>query len=57
MFVRRGSGVPAVGAGWTAPIAGSNKHRFYTVLGKPPINSAAAAVRAAIVAEHKAGER
>jgi len=26
---------------------------FYTVLGKPPINSAAGAVRAAIVAENR----
>ena len=39
---------------WTSAIEGSTKRRFYTVLGKPPINSAADAVRAAIVAEHKA---
>lgn len=38
---------------WTAPMEGTTKRRFYTVLGKPPINSAADAVRAAIVAEHR----
>jgi hypothetical protein len=41
---------------WTSPIEGSTKRRFYTVLGKPPINSAADAVRAAIVAEHRSGD-
>jgi hypothetical protein len=38
---------------WTARIESSTKRRFYTVLGKPPINSAADAVRAAIVQEHR----
>ena len=38
---------------WTSPIEGDRKRRIYTVLGKPPIKSAADAVRAAIVAEHK----
>lgn len=38
---------------WTSAIEGSTKRRFYTILGKPPINSAADAVRAAIVAESK----
>lgn len=36
---------------WSSPIEGSPKRRIYTVLGVPPINSAADAVRAAIVAE------
>jgi len=42
---------------WSSAIDGSTKRRFYTVLGKPPISSAADAVRAAIVAEHKGGAR
>lgn len=42
---------------WTSPVEGSAKRRFYTVLGKPPINSAADAVRAAIIAEHKSPTR
>lgn len=38
---------------WSSPIEGSDRRRFYAVLGVPPINSAHDAVRAAIVAEHK----
>jgi hypothetical protein len=39
---------------WTTVVGveGSPKPRLYTVLGKPPVNSAADAVRAAIVGEH-----
>jgi hypothetical protein len=40
---------------WSSPIEGSTKRRFYAVLHVPPIESAADAVRAAIVADHKAG--
>lgn len=36
---------------WTATIEGSEKRKFYTVLGAPPVNSAQDAVRAAIVAD------
>jgi hypothetical protein len=42
---------------WTSAIESSTKRRFYAVLGKPPINSAADAVRAAIVAEQRANKR
>lgn len=38
---------------WSSSIDGSDRRRFYAVLGVPPINSAADAVRAAIVAEHR----
>jgi len=38
---------------WTAPVEGSNNRRIYTMLGKPPIKSAAEAVRAAIAAESR----
>lgn len=41
---------------WSSSIEGSDRRRFYAVLGKPPINSAADAVRASIVADYKAGE-
>jgi hypothetical protein len=38
---------------WSSPIEGSDRRRFHAVLGVPPINSAADAVRAAIVAGHR----
>ena len=38
---------------WSALTDGTSERGFYTVLGKPPINSAADAVRAGIVAEHR----
>src|SRR3979409_1992959 len=38
---------------WSSPIEGSTKRRFFAVLHQPPIDSPQAAVRAAIVAEHK----
>jgi hypothetical protein len=38
---------------WSSPIEGSTKRRFVAVLHKPPVDSPLAAVRAAIVAEHK----
>ena len=41
---------------WSSPIEGSTKRRFFAVLGIPPVNSPVDAVRAAIVAEHKAGD-
>jgi hypothetical protein len=38
---------------WSSPVEGSNKRRFYAVLHVPPVDSPAAAVRAAIVQEHR----
>jgi hypothetical protein len=38
---------------WSSPIEGSTKRRFFAVLHIDKINSPAAAVRAAIMAEHK----
>ena len=38
---------------WPSSVEGSDRRRFYAVLGVPPINSAADAVRAAIVADRK----
>ena len=38
---------------WSSPIEGSDRRRFFAVLHQGPINSPAAAVRAAIVAEHR----
>jgi len=40
--------------GWSSPIEGSTKRRFFAVLHIPPIVSPLDAVRAAIVAEQKA---
>jgi len=39
---------------WSSPIEGSTKRRFFAVLRIPPIVSPLDAVRAAIVAEHRA---
>lgn len=41
---------------WSATIEGSNKRRFFAILGIPPINSAQDAVRAAIVQEFREGK-
>jgi hypothetical protein len=40
---------------WSSPIEGTTRRRFYAVLGVPPIISPLHAVRAAIVADWKAG--
>lgn len=39
---------------WSSPIEGSTKRRFFAVLHIPPIMSPIDAVRAAIVADHRA---
>jgi hypothetical protein len=39
---------------WSSPVEGSTKRRFFAVLHIPPIVSPLDAVRAAIVAEHRA---
>lgn len=39
---------------WSSPIEGSENRRFFAVLHIPPITSPVEAVRAAIVAEHRA---
>ena len=41
------------GYAWSSPIEGSSKRKFYAVLHIPPVDSPEAAVRAAIVQEHK----
>jgi hypothetical protein len=41
---------------WSSPIEGSAKRRFFAVLHIPPIDSPQKAVRAAIVAEHRAAK-
>jgi len=40
---------------WSSVVEGSDKRRFYAVLKIPPVDSPQPAVRAAIVADHKAG--
>ena len=40
---------------WASPVDGSNRERVYAILHEPPIDSPQAAVRAAIVADYKAG--
>ena len=42
----------ATGYAWSSPVGGSKKRRIYAVLKLPPVDSAAAAVRASIVQEH-----
>jgi hypothetical protein len=41
---------------WSSPVEGSDNRRFYAVLHMGGIKSPAAAVRAAIVAEQRAGQ-
>jgi hypothetical protein len=41
---------------WSSPIERSTKRRFFAVLHQPPVDSPQAAVRAAIVAEHRKPE-
>lgn len=38
---------------WVDPVPGSTRVRYFAVLGKPPINSANDAVRAAIAARYR----
>ena len=38
---------------WSSSIEGSDRRKFYAVLHIPPVDSPAAAVRAAIVADHR----
>ncbi len=38
---------------WSSRVEGSEKRKFYAELSVPPVNSAAAAVRASIVADNK----
>src|SRR6202022_2873173 len=40
---------------WSSPIERSKKRRLFAVVHQPPIDSPQAAVRAAIVAEHRVG--
>jgi hypothetical protein len=40
---------------WSSPTEGSDKRRFFAVLHLPPVTSPVEAVRAAIVAEQRAG--
>jgi hypothetical protein len=43
--------------GWSSPIEGLRKRRFFAVLHQGPIKSPADAVRAAIVAEQRTAQR
>jgi hypothetical protein len=38
---------------WSSPVEGTERRKFYAVLGIPPVNSAEDAVRAAIIADSK----
>jgi hypothetical protein len=49
------AGHPEATRGWSSPIEGSDKRRFFAVLHQPPVTSPVEAVRAAIVAERRAG--
>jgi hypothetical protein len=39
---------------WSSPIEGSTKRRFFSARHERPVDSSQAAVRAAIIAEHRA---
>jgi hypothetical protein len=53
VFDLEGHPKAAVCYAWTSPVGEGDQRRFYAVLGMPPINSAADAVRASIVADQK----
>src|SRR3954451_15662935 len=55
VFDLEGHPLATVCYAWTSPVGEGDRRRFYAVLGAPPINSAADAVRASIVADRKAG--
>ena len=42
---------------WSEPVKGSDKRRFFAVLKIPPVDSPEAAVRASIMADHKAAQK
>ena len=46
-----GNPVASVCYAWSSPVEGSERRRFFAVLGKPPVLSPADAVRAAIASE------
>lgn len=53
IFDLTGNSKAARAYAWSSPVDGSDKRRFFAVLHIPPIDSPVAAVRAAIVAEHR----
>jgi hypothetical protein len=55
VFDLEGHPKAAVCYAWTSFIGDRDRRRFYAALRLPPINSAADAVRASIVADRKAG--
>ncbi len=42
---------------WSEPVKCSDKRRFFAVLKVPPVDSPEAAVRASIMADHKAAQK
>jgi hypothetical protein len=55
VFDLEGHPTASVCYAWTSFIGDSDRRRFYAALGVPPINSPADAIRAAFVADRKAG--
>ena len=53
IFDLEGHADATVAYAWSSSVEGSDNRKFYAVLHVPPVNSPAAAVRAAIVAEHR----
>ncbi len=55
IFDLEGHPQAAICYAWSSPIDGSKKRRFFAILKLPPIDSAAAAVRASIVQDQRSG--
>jgi hypothetical protein len=53
VFTLTGHPTATTAYAWSSPVEGSSNRRFYAVLEQPPIHSAADAVRASIVADHR----
>ena len=53
VFDLEGHPTAKVAYAWSSPVEGSDRRKFYAVLHVPPVDSPEAAVRAAIVADHR----
>jgi len=57
VFKLKGHPTAKTAYAWSHPIEGSTKHKFYVVLGLPPIDSPVKAVRAAILQDSRNSHR
>jgi hypothetical protein len=56
VFALHGHPSAGMAYAWSSPVEGSDRRKFYAVLHLPPVDSPEAAVRAAIVSDHRSSE-